>query len=147
MLSDHSFNCQMGRGRTTTGMVAASMIATVASEDTERLLEQADGEAEHESGEMAESKQYLNGEWRGLCVMLRGFRESKPLCESRSFTGAPINSDHIGRTCDDTTGEYRTILQLVSVLSHGKGEWRTEWQTWDFALTLRRGQTHHGQGH
>lgn len=79
MLSDHSFNCQMGRGRTTTGMVAASLIATVASEDTERLLEQADGEAEHESGEMAESKQYLNGEWRGLCVMLRGSRESKPL--------------------------------------------------------------------
>jgi hypothetical protein len=29
----------------------------------------------------------------------------------------------------DESGEYRTILQLVSVLSHGKGEWRTEWQS------------------
>jgi hypothetical protein len=52
-------------------MVAASLIATVSSEDTDRLLEEGDGEAEHESGEMAESKQYLNGEWQhdalGMC--------------------------------------------------------------------------------
>ncbi|KAK1923782.1 inositol hexakisphosphate-domain-containing protein [Papiliotrema laurentii] len=75
--SDFVFNCQMGRGRTTTGMVAASLIATIATEDME--LERADeaDEEEQESGEMAEMQQYLNG-------------------------------------------EYKTILQLVTVLSHGK---------------------------
>jgi hypothetical protein len=52
----------MGRGRTTTGMVAASLIATIATEDME--LERADeaDEEEQESGEMAEMQQYLNGE-------------------------------------------------------------------------------------
>ena len=55
------FNCQMGRGRTTTGMVAASLIATIATEDM--TLESVDEDDEvHESGEMAEMNQYLNGE-------------------------------------------------------------------------------------
>lgn len=53
----------MGRGRTTTGMVAASLIATISTEDADVFLSDTDSEAEHESGEMAESKQYLNGAW------------------------------------------------------------------------------------
>ncbi|KAK4685163.1 hypothetical protein P7C73_g4998, partial [Tremellales sp. Uapishka_1] len=72
---DLVFNCQMGRGRTTTGMVAAALISTITLEDMsiEPSVEDDDNEMEdgHEAG------QYLNG-------------------------------------------EYKTILQLVTVMSHGK---------------------------
>lgn len=43
-------------------MIAASLIATISTEDEDVFLAERDSEAEHESGEMAESKQYLNGE-------------------------------------------------------------------------------------
>ena len=80
--ADFIFNCQMGRGRTTTGMVSASLVATVASWDgkigdlvvpeddaEEQLYDSLDGPSEEEA--------YLQG-------------------------------------------EYKIILQLVGVLSHGK---------------------------
>ena len=53
----------MGRGRTTTGMVAASLIATIAEmpNAAETITEHEDDE-EQETGEMAEMQQYLNGE-------------------------------------------------------------------------------------
>ncbi|ORY34932.1 inositol hexakisphosphate-domain-containing protein [Naematelia encephala] len=75
---DFVFNCQMGRGRTTTGMITASLIVTIATEDMalESEMEMEEEESQH-TGIEAESAQYLNG-------------------------------------------EYKTILQLVTVLSHGK---------------------------
>jgi hypothetical protein len=75
----NSFNCQMGRGRTTTGMIVASLIATIrmddkSAESTEDLLEEP---FESNDGHGTDAEQYL-------------------------------------------AGEYKTILQLVTVLSHGK---------------------------
>lgn len=78
--TDGRFNCQMGRGRTTTGMIAASLIATIATETKEELArdEATDPEDEDDLLDLEDETQYLNG-------------------------------------------EYKTILQLVTVLSHGKG--------------------------
>ncbi len=69
----------MGRGRTTTGMVAACLIATVA-QDGESAID--DIEAEDEDGDMEDSLATEAGQY--------------------------------------LAGEYKTILQLVTVLSHGK---------------------------
>ncbi|ORX37949.1 inositol hexakisphosphate-domain-containing protein [Kockovaella imperatae] len=76
---DFVFNCQMGRGRTTTGMVTASLIATITMEDMtlESVTDLEEFASHGEDGLASESTQYLNG-------------------------------------------EYKTILQLVTVLSHGK---------------------------
>lgn len=53
------FNCQMGRGRTTTGMIAASLIARITLEnncdDSHPSAEESDDE------DMQEETQYLNG--------------------------------------------------------------------------------------
>nr|KIR85732.1 hypothetical protein I308_03840 [Cryptococcus tetragattii IND107] len=76
--TDFVFNCQMGRGRTTTGMTIASLIATITSNDSAfdgGFL--SDEEEEEDEEAVAEATQYLNG-------------------------------------------EYKTILQLVTVMSHGK---------------------------
>ncbi|WWD04103.1 hypothetical protein V865_002168 [Kwoniella europaea PYCC6329] len=74
--TDFVFNCQMGRGRTTTGMTVACLIASIASDDQALNLDYSDDESDH--GEpIHETTQYLNG-------------------------------------------EYKTILQLVTVMSHGK---------------------------
>jgi hypothetical protein len=56
------FNCQMGRGRTTTGMTAAALIATIAREDM--TLEgdiNADEEVDNGGSEEPEATQFLNG--------------------------------------------------------------------------------------
>ncbi|OXH32476.1 hypothetical protein J008_03246 [Cryptococcus neoformans] len=75
--TDFVFNCQMGRGRTTTGMTVASLIATIASNDSPFDGGFLSDEEEEEEEAVAEATQYLNG-------------------------------------------EYKTILQLVTVMSHGK---------------------------
>ncbi|KIP04476.1 hypothetical protein PHLGIDRAFT_75887 [Phlebiopsis gigantea 11061_1 CR5-6] len=79
---DFVFNCQMGRGRTTTGMVTACLIATTATwnkQDNEAPPpEESDGMEIYDSMDgPSEEEAYLQG-------------------------------------------EYKTILQLVGVLSHGK---------------------------
>lgn len=62
--SDFVFNCQMGRGRTTTGMIVASLIATVQLDDmmaesTGNLL---DDDDESSNGDYStDASQYLNG--------------------------------------------------------------------------------------
>nr|XP_019043261.1 hypothetical protein I302_07836 [Kwoniella bestiolae CBS 10118]OCF22191.1 hypothetical protein I302_07836 [Kwoniella bestiolae CBS 10118] len=74
--ADFVFNCQMGRGRTTTGMTVACLIASITSDEQALDLDESDEESDH--GEpIHETAQYLNG-------------------------------------------EYKTILQLVTVMSHGK---------------------------
>ncbi len=64
--ADASFNCQMGRGRTTTGMITASLIATIARDDTSDEVYQSDEETEDEDDDddvdLDEAAQYLNGE-------------------------------------------------------------------------------------
>ncbi|KAG8928388.1 hypothetical protein FRC01_006011 [Tulasnella sp. 417] len=80
-------NCQMGRGRTTTGMVAASLIATVSAYDLTK-------------GTGSESPEEI-----GTPGNLSGFLfEGHEGSEEEAYL----------------QGEYKTILQLVGVLSHGK---------------------------
>ncbi|KAI9567360.1 inositol hexakisphosphate-domain-containing protein [Boletus coccyginus] len=78
--SDFIFNCQMGRGRTTTGMVTACLISTIMN-------------------------------WAG--------EESVDVAEDMSM----LNYDSIDGPSEEEAylqGEYKTILQLVGVLSYGK---------------------------
>ncbi|KAJ3520625.1 hypothetical protein NM688_g9135 [Phlebia brevispora] len=78
---DFIFNCQMGRGRTTTGMVVACLVATTANWD--------------------KSEETLpSPEENGL--------------ESYDSMDGPSEEEAY------LQGEYKTILQLVAVLSHGK---------------------------
>ncbi|KAG6919205.1 hypothetical protein DXG01_008503 [Tephrocybe rancida] len=74
------FNCQMGRGRTTTGMVAATLISSTM---------QWDGE---------ESISMQHGPSQAFYDSIDGLSEEEAYLQ----------------------GEYKTILQLVGVLSHGK---------------------------
>ncbi|KAG5647375.1 hypothetical protein DXG03_000443 [Asterophora parasitica] len=76
---DFVFNCQMGRGRTTTGMVTACLISSIMHWD-------ADGE------ELAH----------------------EPAAEIYDSMDGPSEEEAY------LQGEYKTILQLVGVLSHGK---------------------------
>ncbi|KAF5359127.1 hypothetical protein D9756_003293 [Leucocoprinus leucothites] len=79
---DFIFNCQMGRGRTTTGMVTACLIAS-----TQQWTRQEQQLAEHEPITEAEIYDPIDGP-----------------SEEEAYL----------------QGEYKTILQLVVVLSHGK---------------------------
>ncbi|KAJ6512734.1 inositol hexakisphosphate-domain-containing protein [Mycena sanguinolenta] len=76
---DFVFNCQMGRGRTTTGMVAACLIATTMN-------------------------------WNG----------KEPKYEQEDVTDTYDPMDGPSEEEAYLQGEYKTILQLVGVLSHGK---------------------------
>ncbi|KAG8213255.1 inositol hexakisphosphate-domain-containing protein [Butyriboletus roseoflavus] len=77
---DFIFNCQMGRGRTTTGMVTACLISTVVNWVGEECVS------------VAEDMSMLT------CDSIDGLSEEEAYLQ----------------------GEYKTILQLVGVLSHGK---------------------------
>ncbi|WFD25147.1 hypothetical protein MNAN1_000111 [Malassezia nana] len=76
------FNCQMGRGRTTSGMIIASLIVTV-REFGQSWLER--------------------GEWPTTS-------DIRPASEARELLEDELRVD----------GEYRCILQLVGVLTHGR---------------------------
>jgi len=78
---DLIFNCQMGRGRTTTGMVCACLVATV-----------------------------LNGNHKDL------ESEEVPLSPPSPFEVLEGVSEEEAYL----NGEYKIILQLVGLLSHGK---------------------------
>lgn len=78
--ADFVFNCQMGRGRTTTGMSAACMIATIANCDM--------------AAEMA--------------------------ADEAAAADETVDEDDMEDETQFLNGEYKTILQLVTVLSHGK---------------------------
>ncbi|ODO07006.1 hypothetical protein I350_04372 [Cryptococcus amylolentus CBS 6273] len=94
--TDFVFNCQMGRGRTTTGMAVASLIATIAVDEApfdHGLHTDDEEEVEEEEDEaVPEATQYQNG-------------------------------------------EYKTILQLVTVMSRGKEAKRVT----DRAIDLMQG--------
>ncbi|KAG1727742.1 inositol hexakisphosphate-domain-containing protein [Suillus lakei] len=78
---DFIFNCQMGRGRTTTGMVTACLISTTMN-------------------------------WQGEENYIEGQEDSDSI-EYDSIDGPSEEQAY-------RQGEYKTILQLVGVLSHGK---------------------------
>ncbi|THH21421.1 hypothetical protein EW146_g157 [Bondarzewia mesenterica] len=98
---DFIFNCQMGRGRTTTGMITACLIATtmtwkehnsmaeVVCETITEEYDSIDGPSEEEA--------YLQGDL--------SFNFAKNMMTAKAVW---------------MTGEYKTILQLVGVLAHGK---------------------------
>ncbi|KAF5367062.1 hypothetical protein D9758_003884 [Tetrapyrgos nigripes] len=83
---DFVFNCQMGRGRTTTGMVTACLISTTMNWD--------------------------------------GVDQSDIMALARDDPNASVeNFDSMDGPSEEEAykqGEYKTILQLVGVLSHGK---------------------------
>ncbi|TFY62986.1 hypothetical protein EVJ58_g3511 [Rhodofomes roseus] len=85
--ADSIFNCQMGRGRTSTGMVTACLIATTTRwvHDLEDVMLESPVDDE-------------NGDRMGHYDSIDGPSEEEAYLQ----------------------GEYKTILQLVSVLSHGK---------------------------
>ncbi|EST07320.1 hypothetical protein PSEUBRA_003137 [Kalmanozyma brasiliensis GHG001] len=90
------FNCQMGRGRTTTGMVIASLVSTV---------------------------------WHYGDQLVASYEMSGSLILPSSTSDAGDGDESFGQPKDNLDnregdlwlqGEWRTILQLVGVLSHGK---------------------------
>ncbi|KAK7006097.1 inositol hexakisphosphate-domain-containing protein [Favolaschia claudopus] len=76
---DFVFNCQMGRGRTTTGMVAACLIATTMN-----------------------------------------WKDKTPNYDDEDFAVSYDSMDGPSEEEAYLQGEYKTILQLVGVLSYGK---------------------------
>ncbi|KAG8942418.1 hypothetical protein FRC03_003227 [Tulasnella sp. 419] len=78
-------NCQMGRGRTTTGMVSSCLIATIFEYDVKNIGSTDEGDGGDSPG------------LHGLVIREDGSEEEAYL-----------------------QGEYKTILQLVGILSHGK---------------------------
>ncbi|KAI9473878.1 MAG: inositol hexakisphosphate-domain-containing protein [Benjaminiella poitrasii] len=99
--ADVIFNCQMGRGRTTTGMVVASLVSMILSNDA--------------IGDMTDSFMVDSSSIPG---------------SAGSNIANPFNSYCLNDSCNDDesheereryeNGEYRVILQLVSVLTYGK---------------------------
>ena len=154
--ADFVFNCQMGRGRTTSGMITACLIATTMTwehEKEETLQEDEDRSAntleQYDSIDgPSEEEAYLQGEWGSAsarsyrdghhdtlggsvdsadCGQLRlvlccgfpqtaaGYRMLYLSLDAWLICSNPVLTCHPSRT-----GEYKVILQLVSVLSHGK---------------------------
>lgn len=95
-----AFNCQMGRGRTTTGMIIASLISTVSHSGEDLFMSG--------SGDLASSTVLSEeaGDQRSGSSGLR-MEGAKDLLDNRE--------DELW-----LQGEYRMTLQLVGVLSHGK---------------------------
>ncbi|GLB40222.1 putative inositol hexakisphosphate [Lyophyllum shimeji] len=78
--NDFVFNCQMGRGRTTTGMVTACLISSL-----------------------------MHWGWEEAALV----QHESPVAIYDSIDGLSEEEAYL-------QGEYKTILQLVGVLSHGK---------------------------
>ncbi|KIK55186.1 hypothetical protein GYMLUDRAFT_48165 [Collybiopsis luxurians FD-317 M1] len=86
---DFIFNCQMGRGRTTTGMVSACLVSTTLEWNLE------------------------NGEGNDLMALAQDDFEENQDGFFNSMDGPSEEEAY-------RQGEYKTILQLVGVLSNGK---------------------------
>ena len=99
---DFIFNCQMGRGRTTTGMITACLIASSMN------LERDDHVPDVSLEGIVEVYDAIDG----------------PSEEEAYLQGNNIHFAQLDAQCNDSdgfiSGEYKIILQLVGVLSHGK---------------------------
>jgi hypothetical protein len=93
------FNCQMGRGRTTTGMVTACLIATAMNLERDEWTPETEPES-------------VVGDYDAI----DGPSEEEAYLQGTSPTKLDV------RTAEFTMslGEYKVILQLVGILSHGK---------------------------
>ncbi|GAA5805134.1 inositol hexakisphosphate-domain-containing protein [Helicostylum pulchrum] len=92
---DVLFNCQMGRGRTTTGMIVASLLSMILSNDA--------------IGDTTDS------------FMVDSVSSSSNLFSYRSSLLEDDENDESHEERERyQNGEYRVILQLVSVLAYGK---------------------------
>lgn len=99
------WNCQMGRGRTTTGMVIAALVSTIAQRGHEIFSSSVDMNAS------------ISNHWTGGS-------------NSQDFGSASIISSFSNDDSHDNNddrqdslwlkGEYRTVLQIVAILRHGK---------------------------
>ena len=101
--ADFVFNCQMGRGRTTTGMITACLIAT--TDGWSGREGQADPPVEDAQEEFYDS--------------LDGPSEEEAYMQGKCFRVCCSDGNGTNRffVC---AGEYKLILLLVGVLSHGK---------------------------
>ena len=92
----------MGRGRTTTGMVTACLISSTMAQDWNDV----------EQENVVKSYEPVTE----IYDTIDGPSEEEAYLQGMSFLQIPT------AIVDDgfTTGEYKTILQLVGVLSHGK---------------------------
>ncbi|KAI9463218.1 inositol hexakisphosphate-domain-containing protein [Lactarius psammicola] len=95
---DFIFNCQMGRGRTTTGMITACLIASSMNLERDECVPDVGLEG------IVETYDAIDG----------------PSEEEAYLQGTLLPSWRCVSILTDLSGEYKTILQLVGVLSHGK---------------------------
>ena len=95
---DFIFNCQMGRGRTTTGMITACLIASSMNLERDECVTDAGPEG------IVEAYDTIDG----------------PSEEEAYLQGTLLPTERCVTMLTDFSGEYKTILQLVGVLSHGK---------------------------
>lgn len=103
---DFIFNCQMGRGRTTTGMVSACLVSTTLEWNPET------GEG---NNLMALAQDDFEESQEGFFDSMDG-----PSEEEAYRQGKPLLSTTLDCSDSSSAGEYKTILQLVGVLSNGK---------------------------
>ncbi|CAH7666719.1 inositol hexakisphosphate-domain-containing protein [Phakopsora pachyrhizi] len=94
------FNCQMGRGRTTTGMVAATLVANIL-----RLRKKKDGRRLSVSSIVSDEAAPFG---------------SNPLASPGGETNVGGDTWDVAEVNPYLEGEYKIILQLVSVLQHGR---------------------------
>ncbi|KAJ3366786.1 hypothetical protein GGF32_003430 [Allomyces javanicus] len=113
------FNCQMGRGRTTTGMVITSIVHAVFLQPASRaaLVRAISGRSpgDNDENDSSASASPAPARWSSASVLLRG---------SVSAADLPaLDDDHDDLLATERRyrrGEYRLIRQLVAVLAHGK---------------------------
>lgn len=113
-----AFNCQMGRGRTTTGMVIASLISTVSHLGEELFV---GGSSEIGSSAVLSEESSAIGSESGSGS---GSRSGSSMQYQQQQTNLRMEGakDLLDNREDELwlQGEYRMTLQLVGVLSHGK---------------------------
>ncbi|PWN31661.1 uncharacterized protein FA14DRAFT_127972 [Meira miltonrushii] len=100
------WNCQMGRGRTTTGMVIAALVSTIAQRG-------------HEIFSSTDMSASISNQWNS------GGGGNSHDFGSASIISSFSNDDNQESNDDRQDslwlkGEYRTVLQIVAILKHGK---------------------------
>lgn len=99
------WNCQMGRGRTTTGMVIAALVSTIAQRGNEIFT----------STDMNAS---ITNQWNASGSNNHDFGSASILSSLSNDDSHESNDDRQDSLW--LKGEYRTVLQIVAILRHGK---------------------------
>ncbi|KNE59574.1 hypothetical protein AMAG_18209 [Allomyces macrogynus ATCC 38327] len=113
------FNCQMGRGRTTTGMVITAIVHAVFLQPASRaaLVRAISGRSPSadDENDSSASASPAPARWSSASALLRGGVSAADL--------PALDDDHDDLLATERRyrrGEYRLIRQLVAVLAHGK---------------------------